>query len=55
MASGDLHVLPSGNGWRVEVEGSDRAQSTHSTQDAARSAACDLARKHKVELHFERR
>jgi len=50
MATGDIHVVPSENGWRVEAEGSDRARSTHNTQAEARSAARDLARKNKVEL-----
>ena len=50
MANGDVHVLPSDNGWRVETEGSSRARSTYQTQAEARQAARELARRNKVEL-----
>jgi Uncharacterized protein conserved in bacteria (DUF2188) len=47
---GDVHVVPSEKGWRVEVEGSSRARSTHSTQAEAARSARDLARRSKSEL-----
>jgi hypothetical protein len=50
MSKGDVHVVPGDNGWRVEVEGTNRARSTHTTQVEARSAGRDLARRNKVEL-----
>jgi hypothetical protein len=50
MAKGDIHVVPSANRWRVEVEGSGRASSTHETQAEARSAGREVARRNKVEL-----
>ena len=50
MAKGDVHVLPSDKGWRVETEGSSRPRSTHRTQAEARQAARKLARRNKVEL-----
>jgi Uncharacterized protein conserved in bacteria (DUF2188) len=50
VAKGDIHVVPSDKGWRVEVEGSGRARSNHATQAEARTAARDMARRNKVEL-----
>jgi hypothetical protein len=47
---GDVHVVPSDKGWRVEVEGSGRPRSTHKTQNEAAKSARDLARKNKAEL-----
>jgi hypothetical protein len=47
---GDVHVVPSDKGWRVEVEGSTRPRSTHDTQAEAASAARKVARKNKSEL-----
>ena len=44
-SQGDVHVVPSDRGWRVEIEGSTRAKSTHSTQAEAARAARELARK----------
>ena len=41
---GDVHVVPSDRGWRVEVEGSNRARSTHAKQNEAWKAARDVAR-----------
>jgi hypothetical protein len=46
----DVHVVPSDKGWRVEVEGSSRARSTHATQADARRAGRDVARANKSEL-----
>jgi hypothetical protein len=42
---GDVHVVPADKGWRVEVEGSGRAESTHKTQAAAWKKAKQIARK----------
>jgi Uncharacterized protein conserved in bacteria (DUF2188) len=50
VAQGDIHVVPSDAGWRVEVEGLGRARSTHATQAEARTAARDLARRKESEL-----
>jgi hypothetical protein len=47
---GDVHVVPSDRGWRVEVEGSARARSTHTTQAEAAKAAREIARKNESEL-----
>jgi hypothetical protein len=47
---GDVHVLPSEKGWRVEVEGSARTRSTHTTQAEAAEAARDIARRTESEL-----
>jgi hypothetical protein len=49
MATGDVHVVPSDKGWRVEVEAA-RARSTHETQAEARQAAREIARRSKAEL-----
>jgi hypothetical protein len=46
---GDVHVVPSERGWRVEVEGSGRARSTHEKQTDAWKAAREVARKNESE------
>jgi hypothetical protein len=50
MAEGDVHVVLGRTGWRVEIEGSGRAQSTHDTQAAARETARGIARRKGREL-----
>ena len=50
MPKGDVHVLPSDKGWRVELEGSARAASSHSTQRDAAQAGRVIARRNKTEL-----
>jgi Uncharacterized protein conserved in bacteria (DUF2188) len=52
---GDVHVLKSDRGWRVEVEGTSRPRSTPSTQAEAAKAAREIARKNKSELMIHRR
>jgi len=47
---GDVHVVPGDGNWRVEVEGSNRARSTHDTQQQAFEAARQVARQNKSEL-----
>ena len=47
---GDVHVVPSDAGWRVKIEGSSRARSTHSTQAEATRAGRDVARRNESEL-----
>jgi DNA-binding CsgD family transcriptional regulator len=42
---GDVHVVPSDKGWRVEVEGQRRASGTHGTQQAAWQQAKQIARR----------
>jgi hypothetical protein len=50
MAKGDVHVVPSETGWRVEVAADGRARSVHRTQAEARDAAREIARRNKREL-----
>ena len=50
MAKGDVDVVAGDKGWRVEVEGTARARSTHTTQAEARQAAREIARRSKSEL-----
>jgi hypothetical protein len=50
MAKGDVHVVAGDKGWRVEVEGTARARSTHTTQAEARQAAREIARRSKSKL-----
>jgi hypothetical protein len=50
MAGENVHVVPSEGRWRVEVEGSSRARSTHDTQAEARIAAREIARRNRSEL-----
>ena len=45
-----MHVVPSAQGWRVEIAANGRARSTHRTQAEARAAAREIARKNKKEL-----
>jgi hypothetical protein len=46
---GDVHVVPTETGWRVEVEGSKRASGTHGGQEAAWAQAQRIARANKSE------
>jgi hypothetical protein len=50
VPNGEVHVLPSERGWRVEVDAEERARSVHSTQAEAISAARELARSSGREL-----
>ena len=50
MAKGDVHVVPSESGWRVEIAADGRARSIHTTQAEARQAAREIARRNKREL-----
>lgn len=45
---GDVHVVPSDKGWRVEVEGTGGARSTHKTQTEAAKTARRIARQNKT-------
>jgi Uncharacterized protein conserved in bacteria (DUF2188) len=47
---GDVHVVPSEKGWRVEIEGTGGARSTHRTQAEAATTARRIARQSKTEL-----
>jgi len=47
---GDVHVVPSDKGWRVEIEGTGGARSTHKTQAEAAKSARRIARQNKTEL-----
>jgi DNA-binding CsgD family transcriptional regulator len=42
---GDVHVVPSDNGWRIEVEGQGRASGMHDTQRAAWRQAKQIAQR----------
>ena len=46
---GDVHVVPGDKGWRVEVEGQDRASGTHGTQAAAWEQAKGIAKRNHSE------
>jgi Uncharacterized protein conserved in bacteria (DUF2188) len=46
---GDVHVVPSDKGWRVEVEGQSRAKGTHQTQQAAWQQAKQIAQQNRSE------
>ena len=47
---GDVHVVPSDKGWRVEIEGTGGARSTHKTQSEAAKTGRRIARQNKTEL-----
>jgi hypothetical protein len=47
---GDVHVVLSQKGWRVEIEGTGGARSTHKTQAEATKTARRIARQNKTEL-----
>ena len=47
---GDVHVVPGEKGWRVEIEGTGGARSTHKTQTEAAKTARRIARQNKAEL-----
>lgn len=55
MAKGDVHVVPSESGWRVEIAADGRARSVHRTQAAAREAAREIARRNRRELFIHGR
>ena len=46
---GDVHVVPSENGWTVEVEGHANPSGTHATQEDAWNRATQLARQNRSE------
>jgi hypothetical protein len=46
---GDVQVVPSAKGWRVEVEGQSRAKGTHETQQAAWQHAKQIAQQNRSE------
>jgi hypothetical protein len=50
MAKGDVHVVPSDKGWKVEVAADGKPRSVHRTQEEARLAAREIARRNKREL-----
>ena len=47
---GDVHVVPSDRGWRVEIEGTGGTRSTHKTQAEAAKTARRIATQNKKEL-----
>jgi hypothetical protein len=47
--TGDVHVVPKGDRWAVEIEG-DGAGSTHETQEDAISAGRQIAQQNRSEL-----
>jgi len=49
MAEGEIHVSRGTTGWRVSIEGSRRAESTHPTQADAWEAAKHIARRKQTE------
>jgi hypothetical protein len=46
---GDVHVVRSDKGWRVEVEGQSRASDTYETQQAAWQQAKQIAQRNQSE------
>ena len=50
MAKKDVHVVPRGNGWAVEKNGSTRASKVTETQREAISAGKKIAEREKSEL-----
>ena len=48
--NGDVHVIPSEKGWRVKIEGTGGARSTHPTQAEAAKTARRIARENRSEL-----
>ena len=55
MAKGDVHVVPSDQGWRVEVAADGRPRPVHRTQAEAQKAAREIARSNKRELFLHGR
>jgi uncharacterized protein YdaT len=50
MAKKDVHVVPRGNGWAVEKNGSQRASKVTETQREAIAAGKKIAEREKSEL-----
>jgi hypothetical protein len=50
VPNGEVHVVPSDKGWRVEVDDRERAHSLHPTQADAIAAAREIARASEREL-----
>ena len=50
MPKGEVHVLPSDDGWRIEVDDEGRARSIHPTQAEAIAKARKIARGSEREL-----
>ena len=55
MTRGDVHVVPSERGWRVEIAADGRARSVHRTHADARQAAREIARRNERELFIHGR
>ena len=55
MAGGDVHVVRGATGWRIEIEGSKRAQSTHPRQQEAWEGAKQIARRRNSEAYLHGR
>jgi uncharacterized protein DUF2188 len=47
---GDVHVVPGEKGWRVQIEGTGGARSTHKTQAEPARTARRIAQQNKAEL-----
>ena len=50
MSKKDLHVTPHDDGWQVKREGAERASSVHNTQEGARQAAVQTAKREGLEV-----
>ena len=50
VPQGEVHVLPSDDGWRIEVDDEERARSIHPTQAEAIAKARKIARGSEREL-----
>ncbi|WP_082818952.1 DUF2188 domain-containing protein [Cupriavidus nantongensis] len=49
MPARNIHVVPSGDGWAVEIEGAQGGD-VHATQEAAITAGTERAKRDQVEL-----
>jgi uncharacterized protein DUF2188 len=55
MADGDGHVVRGATRWRIEIDGSKRAQSTHTRRLEAWEGAKQIARRRKAEAYLHGR
>ena len=54
MAKKNVHVVPSGNGWAVKQQGTEKPVSTHRTQRTAANAGRKVAQQNQSELVIHR-
>lgn len=54
MAKKNVHVVPSGRGWAVKTEGTQKPLSNHRTQQTASGAGRKVAQQNQSELVIHR-